>query len=164
MLSNDRPNWAGIRYNFVSLNYLKTCRYSIQIQTLTQECIPVGCVLVASVATTRCQYWGSPFLTETPLSQTASFTETPFTETPRRNMGPGTDSLQKEHGTRQSDRKWYHTETPPWTEWLTDRCKNIAFPQLRWRAVTTIRSQIYLPKEADFRILLVGAYSHKIWL
>ena len=24
---------------------------------------------------------------------------------------------------------------PPWTEWLTDRCKNITFPQLRLRTV-----------------------------
>ena len=27
---------------------------------------------------------------------------------------------------------------PLWTEWLTDRCKNITFPQLRLRAVITI--------------------------
>ena len=27
---------------------------------------------------------------------------------------------------------------PPWTEWLTDRCKNITFPQLRLRAVITV--------------------------
>ena len=28
-----------------------------------------------------------------------------------------------------------HTHTHLWTEWLTDRCKNITFPQLRLRAV-----------------------------
>ena len=27
-------------------------------------------------------------------------------------------------------------DTPLWTEWLADRCKNITFPQLRLRAIT----------------------------
>ena len=33
--------------------------------------------------------------------------------------------------------------TPPmWTEWLTDRCKNITFPQLRFWAVTIIAREL----------------------
>ena len=31
-----------------------------------------------------------------------------------------------------------HACPPPWTEWLTDKRKNITFPQLRLRAVTKI--------------------------
>ena len=27
---------------------------------------------------------------------------------------------------------------PPWTEWLTDKCKSITFPQLRLRAIKII--------------------------
>ena len=29
---------------------------------------------------------------------------------------PRTESPWKEHGTRQPDRKWHHTENPPWTD------------------------------------------------
>ena len=45
-------------------------------------------------------------------------------------------------------------DTPLWTEWLTDRCKNIAFPQLRFRTVinvgpsdTSVRCQNILRKK-----------------
>ena len=39
--------------------------------------------------------------------------------------------LWKEHGTRQPDRKWHHTENPLhlWTERLTYACENITLPQ-----------------------------------
>ena len=34
------------------------------------------------------------------------------------------------------NRKWHHgNHSFWWAEWLTDRCKNITFPQLRVRAV-----------------------------
>ena len=55
-----------------------------------KECIPVGCILPASVATTRCHYQGSP----------SPFTEpSPLTETPP----PDIDPHPKEHGTRHRE-------------------------------------------------------------
>ena len=55
----------------------------------------------------------------------------PETETPRKNMGLETETSQKEHGTRQPDRKWHHIETPSplWTKWLAHACENITSPQ-----------------------------------
>ena len=44
------------------------------------------------------------------------------------------------------NRKWHH-DTPPWTEWLTDRCKNITFPTSFARLrVVTIRVKCWLPQ------------------
>ena len=53
-----------------------------------------------------------PF-TETPLSQIPPFSQRlPWRETPGKKMGPGIEiPPQKEHGTRQPDRKRHHTET-----------------------------------------------------
>ena len=51
--------------------------------------------------------------------------------TPGRNMRPGRDLPQKEHGTRQSDRKRHRTETPPQkkqNDWQKGQ-KNITLPQ-----------------------------------
>ena len=71
--------------------------------------------------------------------------EGPETETlSGRNMGPETETPQKEHGTRDRDplegiwdqaarQKWHHTETPLWTDkrfW-----KHYLAPKLRLRAV-----------------------------
>ena len=37
---------------------------------------------------------------------------------------------RKEHGSRQPDKKWHHTDPPPiWTEWLTHASENITLPQ-----------------------------------
>ena len=44
-----------------------------------------------------------------------------------RNMGPETETPWKEHGTRQSDRKGHHTETP--LDRMKDVSKNITLPQ-----------------------------------
>ena len=44
----------------------------------------------------------------------------------------------KEHGTSQPDRSDIIQRPPLWTEWLTDGCKNITFPQLRLRAVNIL--------------------------
>ena len=124
-----------------------------------QECILVGYVLsAASVATIRCKHiWGL-----CPLSQIPPYTETPTSQRlpdtdplpdrespldreslpdiyphPRRNMGLGTETAQKEDEIRQSDRKWYHTETPHGEIGV----KTLPCPKLRFWTVT---SYLYL--------------------
>ena len=69
--------------------------------------------------TTRICDWGR-LPTESP------WTETAWTETPNRNMGPGTETSLEGTWTRQTDRKWHHTEAPPGQ---TDTCENITLPQ-----------------------------------
>ena len=82
-----------------------------------------------------------------PWTETFPWTETPQTETPNRDpldIDPWTEIPQTETprqrppGQRPLDRDllviWpvVHagTDHPLWTEWLTDRCKNITLPQL----------------------------------
>ena len=55
--------------------------------------------------------------------------ETPSGEEPLLERDP---SPRKEHGTRQSNKKWHHT--PP-VDRMTHACENITFPQLGRRAV-----------------------------
>ena len=79
-------------------------------RTLKQECIPVGCALPA----VHCMIGSPP----------------PGQRLPGRNMGPETETPQKEHGTGLPDRKWHHPGSSLWTEWLIHACENITLPQI----------------------------------
>ena len=76
-----------------------------------QESIPVGCVPPA------CPWQRPPGQRPPPRGQGSP-----------RQRPPWTDAPWKEHGTRQPDRRWHHTKTPPPPE---DRqtCRNITLPQ-----------------------------------
>ena len=92
-------------------------------------------------------------LTETPRTEPPEQSPTPVrpldkeppTETPgqrpTKTKIPWTETLWKEHLTRQPDRKWHHTE-PLWTEWQT--CvKTLAYPNIKTPYLAIIASNAY---------------------
>ena len=89
--------------------------------TFSRECIPVGCVPPASVA----------------VSGVGVHSE---------GVCPGEGCVQGEgcvggclpRGVYIPITCWDTHLLPLWREWMTDRCKNITFPQLRLRAVKII--------------------------
>ena len=100
--------------------FLRTCK-------IKQECIPVGCVPPTAVAVgvgglCLSTYWETdppPSVgLETPPGQTPHLPPWVWAWKPTRHAGippPGTCC------------KACWDTTPPWTEWLIDRCKNITF-------------------------------------
>ena len=85
---------------------------------LQQESIPVGCVPSAAVAVC----WGVCSRGCLPRGESARGVSAQGARLPWGCLPGGVS----QHALRQ---------TPLWTEWLTDRCKNITFPQLRLRTV-----------------------------
>ena len=55
---------------------------------------------------------------------------------------------------------------PPWIEWLTDRCKNITFPQLLLRTVTQKKPQLDLfdPVHWAFFYKKIGLLYHQRYI
>ena len=100
---------------------------------ITQENIPVGCVLPTCQL---CMWWP-------PLGVIPPDIPTPWTyPLPYgRNLGPSIPPPQKGPGTMDTQTPWRRPGTedtpthPLWTEWLTDTCENITFPQLLLRTV-----------------------------
>ena len=92
--------------------------YELKINN-KQECIPVGCI--------------PPALSERQRP--------PWKEHGTRDRDPW-----KEHGTRDVHcLSSYKNPSPLWTEWLTDRCKNITFPQLCLRDTSRRKTPFSYP-------------------
>ena len=102
--------------NFIFLTRMHSSR------KYTTRTLPYGVVSLTETPWTVTP-WTDTIWTETPWTETPSWTETPWIETPLDRDSPG--------------------QRPPWTETpldrdpappmnrITDRCKNITFPQLR---------------------------------
>ena len=101
-----------------------------------QECIPVGCVLSAAVATggsaRGCVCPGEGCQPGRVSARGVSAKGCLCQGVSTRGCLPG--ECLPGGGVVYPVHAGIHT-TPLWTEWLTDRCKNITFPQLRLRTV-----------------------------
>ena len=86
-----------------------------------QECIPVGCIPAASMVISTRQ----GCLPRRVSARECRGCVQPQTQT---QTPPDPEADPPEPKGRH----------PPWSEWLTDRCKNITFSQLRLRVVTSI--------------------------
>ena len=113
--------------------------------SMEQECIPVGCVPPASVAvsTRGCVPLGRGSICLWVHGVSASGSMgclPPLHHAPFHHIYPFT--LLFHHTPPFHHTALFDHIIPPRTEWITDRCKNITFPQLRLRAVI-IRTSLF---------------------
>ena len=124
----------------VFLLILKFARGKVEKLT-RKESIPVGCVLPASVATTRCRYQGGGYPHTHPQTYPHPM-DIPIS--PRRDLGPGIPIPGRDLVPEiPPERTWDQGYPPPGRDLvpkitsphpppnrMTDTCKNITFPQL----------------------------------